>query len=264
MSDLIHEASPVLVDRINGVLQITINSPSNRNSISTPGVLEGLHSGLDQLGRDDALRCAIITGAGGSFCSGGDLKQLSTNSEAETLARMTANATLYRRIANCEKTVIAAVDGAAYGAGLGLAACCDLIVAGETARFCCVFVRIGAMPDAGLFWSLPLRVGVAKARQLMLFADEINGTEAFAIGLADRIASSGSALPAAHDLAQRLVKGPGKAHARIKQGLRDASGSLEDALTFQLAHAPALFASDDFKEGVNSFFEKRKPTFSGR
>lgn len=264
MPNAIQERAPVHVERINGVLQLTIDSPSNRNSIATAGVLETLLDGLDQLERDDDLRCAIITGAGGAFSAGGDLRQLADNSEIETRARMTANAALYRRIATCEKPVIAAVDGAAFGAGLGLAICCDLVVAGATARFCCAFVRVGAMPDAGLFWSLPARVGVSKARQLMLFADEVGAAEAAALGLADQFVDDGSALPAAHALAQRLIQGPGRAHARIKAGLRVATGSMEEALAFQLEHAPPLFASDDFKEGAAAFFEKRKPAFRGR
>lgn len=256
--------APVHIERINDVLQLSIDSPANRNSITTPGVLEGLLSGIEQLERDDTLRCAIITGANGSFCSGGDLRQLATQSEAETRARMTANAELYRRIATCEKVVIAAVDGAAFGAGLGLATCCDLVVAGATARFCCAFVRVGAMPDAGLFWSLPARVGISKARQLMLFAHEVDGAQALSMGLADHFINEGSALPAAHALAQQLAQGPGRAQAQIKAGLRNATGSMEEALAFQIAQAPTLFASDDFKEGAAAFFEKRKPVFRSR
>lgn len=130
-----------------------------------PGVLEGLLAGLDELEADPDLRCAILTGAGGSFCSGGDLRQLAGQPEERTRALMEGNAGLYRRLAACEKTVIAAVDGAAFGAGLGLALACDLVVAGASARFCCAFVRVGAMPDAGLFHTLPARVGIARARQ---------------------------------------------------------------------------------------------------
>ena len=254
----------VLAEKRRGTLQLTINAPANRNSLSSPGVLEGLLAGLEELERDAELRCAIITGAGGSFCSGGDLRALSEGSEADTRARMTANAWLYRRIALSEKLLIAAVDGPAFGAGLGLAACCDLIVAGESARFCCAFVRVGAMPDAALFWSLPARVGASKARQMMLFADEVGGAQALAIGLADDFVADGSALPAALAMGERLERGPARAYGRIKAGLRQAPMSLEQALAFQLDNAPGLFASEDFREGALAFFEKRKPLFVGR
>ncbi|MBB3181422.1 enoyl-CoA hydratase/isomerase family protein [Variovorax sp. Sphag1AA] len=252
------------IERNDGVLQLRIDAPATRNSLSTPGVVEGLLAGLDQLENDPELRCAILTGAGGAFCSGGDLRQLASAPEADTRRKMSANAWLYRRIALADKLVIAAVDGPAFGAGLGLATCCDLVVAGASARFCCAFVRVGAMPDAGLFWSLPARVGVPMARRMMLFAEELDGAQARAAGLADEHVTEGSALPAAHALARRLVEGPGRAHGRIKAGLRQSPMSIEQALAFQLDNAPGLFASADFQEGAAAFFEKRKPVFTGR
>lgn len=254
----------VRIERQQRVLLITIDAPANRNSLSSPGVLEGLLEGLDVLEQDAELRCAIVTGAGGSFSSGGDLHQLKSSAESDVRARMNASAWLYRRIALSEKLVIAAVDGPAFGAGMGLAACCDVVVAGKSARFCCAFVRVGAMPDAGLFWSLPARVGVSKAKQLMLFAQEVGGAEAVAIGLADHFSPTDSALPVALAMAQQLAQGPGRAYGRIKAGLRQAPMSLEQALAFQLDNAPGLFASSDFKEGATAFFEKRKPEFQSR
>ena len=247
-----------------GVLQLTIDAPAVRNSLSAPGVLEGLLAGLERLETEPGLRCAIITGAGGSFCAGGDLRKLSGGREADIRHSMTRSAWLYRRIALSDKLVIAAVDGPAFGAGLGLATCCDLIVAGATARFCCAFVRVGAMPDAALFWSLPARVGNARARHMMLFADEVPGAQALAMGLADEHVADGSALPAAQAMAQRLTSGPARSYGRIKAGLRNAPMSLEAALSFQLDNAPGLFASEDFREGAAAFFEKRKPVFTGR
>lgn len=255
---------PLRIERIGNVLQLTIDAPAARNSLSTPGVLEGLLAGLDQLDGDPSLRCAIITGAAGSFSAGGDLRRLSQGSEADVRQAMTRNAWLYRRIALSDKLVIAAVDGPAFGAGLGLAICCDLVVAGATARFCCAFVRVGAMPDAALFWSLPARVGLANARRLMLFARELDGAQAESMGLADEYVAGGPALPAAHQLAQELAQGPSRAYGRIKAGLRSAPMSIDAALAFQLDNAPGLFASDDFREGANAFFEKRKPVFGGR
>ncbi|WP_295522065.1 enoyl-CoA hydratase-related protein [uncultured Pseudacidovorax sp.] len=255
------EPSAVLTQRHGAVLQLTLNAPANRNSLSAPGVLEGLLAGLADLDHDETLRCAVITGAGGAFCSGGDLRQLAHAPEQETRARMTANAALYRGIATANKLVIAAVDGPAFGAGLGLAACCDLVVAGQSARFCCAFVRVGAMPDAALFWSLPARVGRTRARQMMLLADEIDAPEAVAMGLADRMAAGESALPDALALAERLARGPAQAQACIKLGLREAPMGLDEALEFQLTHAPTLFAGDDFREGARAFFEKRAPVF---
>ena len=251
----------VIAERSDRVLQLTINAPQARNSLQSPGVLEGLLAGLEELERDPTLRAAIVTGAGGAFCSGGDLRQLAAGSEAEVRARMTRNTWLYRRIALADKLVLAAVDGPAYGAGLGLAACCDIVVAGATSVFCCAFTRVGAMPDAALFWSLPARVGTAQARRLMLLAPEVRGSEALAMGLADEHVAEGSALPRAQALARQLASGPARAFGRIKTGLRQAPMTLEQALAYQLDNAPGLFASADFKEGAAAFFEKRKPAF---
>lgn len=256
--------STVHVHADKGVLQMTIDAPAVRNSLSAPGVLEGLLAGLERLETDPDLRCAIITGAGGSFCAGGDLRKLSGASEGDIRRSMARSAWLYRRIALCDKLLIAAVDGPAFGAGLGLATCCDLVVAGSTARFCCAFVRVGAMPDAALFWSLPARVGTTRARQMMLFADEIDAAQALASGLADEHVVDGSALPAALAMALKLTKGPARSYGRIKAGLRNAPLSLEAALSFQLDNAPGLFASADFREGAAAFFEKRPPVFVGR
>ena len=257
-----HPQTPVvLTERRDGVLCLTLNAPQNRNSLQTPGVYEGLMAGFDQLEADPTLRAAILTGAGGAFCSGGDLRALAAGNEDEVRARMTRNTWLYRRIALSDRLIVAAVDGPAYGAGLGLATACDWVVAGPTAVFCCAFTKVGAMPDAGLFWSLPQRVGTAQARRLMLWATEVRGANALAMGLADEHASEGSALAQAWTVAQKIASGPTRAYGRIKAGLREAPMALEHALAFQLDNAPGLFASADFKEGAAAFFEKRAPRF---
>jgi enoyl-CoA hydratase/carnithine racemase len=255
------QAKAVLRSRDGRVLTMLLNSPANRNSLSAPGVLEGLLEGLDELDNDPELRVAVIGGEGGNFCSGGDLRQLSTLTEDEIRARMTRGAWLYRRIALSQKLIIAAVEGAAFGAGLGLAACCDQVVAASSARFCSAFVKVGAMPDAGLFWSLPSRIGVSRARRMMLFAEEVSGTEGLSIGLVDAIAGTGLALNEAQAMAARLAAGPARAHSLIKAGLRRGPMSIDDALSYQLDNGPVLFSSADFKEGATAFFEKRKPVF---
>lgn len=256
--------SPLLQSIEGGVLTATINVPEVRNSIGAEGVRDGLAAALDRLESDPALRAMVITGAGGTFSSGGDLRQLAELGEAQVRERLSHGAWLFRRIALADKPVIAAVEGAAFGAGVALAACCDVVVAAQDARFCCVFVRVGAMPDAGLFWSLPLRVGIAQARRMMLFAEEVGGERALAMGLADFLAEPGAALATAQGLAATLAAGPTRAYGRIKAGLRQAPMSLEDALAFELGNAPTIFASGDFKEGARAFLEKRAPRFEGR
>lgn len=256
------ETSAVLIEAVDGVLTVRLNAPHKRNSLSAPGVAEGLQLALERLEREPQLRCAVIAGSESVFCSGGDLDQLRDLNRDGVATLMRVNAWLYRRIALLDKLVIAAVDGPAFGAGLGLACACDVVVAGPTARFCCAFTRVGAMPDAALFWSLPARVGTARARQLMLWATELDAHQALACGLADELADD-NALTHASMLAQRLVKGPQRAYGRIKAGLRRAPQSLEQALDYQLDNAPGVFDSDDFREGASAFLEKRRPNFGG-
>lgn len=256
------ETTAVRIEAADGVLTVSLNAPHKRNALSAPGVAEGLQYALDRLEREPLLRCAVITGSEGVFCSGGDLDQLRGLHRDEIDTLMRVNAWLYRRIALLDKLVIAAVDGPAFGAGLGLACVCDVVVAGPTARFCCAFTRVGAMPDAALFWSLPARVGTARARQLMLWATELDAGQAVACGLADELAAD-SALAHATTLAQRVARGPQRAYGRIKAGLRRAPQTLEQALDFQLDNAPGVFDSDDFREGASAFLEKRRPNFGG-
>ncbi|MBV9522435.1 MAG: enoyl-CoA hydratase/isomerase family protein [Alphaproteobacteria bacterium] len=254
----------VLVAIEDGIMTATLNVPQMRNAISAPGMREGLTAAVDRFFEDDGLSVLILTGAGGAFSSGGNLNRLK-EMDAATLRRTIENGSwLYRRIILGEKPVLAAVEGAAFGAGLGLAIACDTVVAARDARFCASFVRIGGFPDAALFWSLPWRVGPARARQLMMFGEEVGGEEAVRIGLADRLAEPGHALAEARRLAKALADGPPLAIGRIKGAIRQAPMSLEAALQLQLDNAPQLFSSEDFREGAAAFLEKRKPRFRGR
>jgi len=257
-------ADAVLVAIDDRVMTATLNAPALRNSISAPGVREGLTAAVERFFADPALQILILTGAGAAFCSGGNLNRLKDMDEIELRRSLERGAWLYRQIILGEKPVIAAVEGAAYGAGLGLAIACDVVVAARDARFCASFVRIGGMPDAALLWSLPWRVGPARARQLMMFGDEVGGAEAVAIGLADRLVEPGGALAEAQRLARRLADGPPLSIRRIKTSIQRAPMDLEAALQLQLDNAPSLFASEDFREGARAFLEKRKPVFKGR
>jgi enoyl-CoA hydratase/carnithine racemase len=257
-------ADAVLIAIEDRVMTATLNVPGMRNSLSAPGVRDGLDAAVERFFADDGLSVLILTGADGAFCSGGNLNRLKEMDATQLRHVIESTAWLYRRIILGEKPVLAAVEGAAYGAGLGLAIACDTVIAARNARFCASFVRIGGFPDAALFWSLPWRVGPARARQFMMLGEEIGGEEAVQIGLADRIAEPRAALDEARRLAKRLADGPQLAIRRIKSAIRQAPMDLEAALQLQLDNAPQLFASADFREGASAFLEKRKPHFTGR
>jgi 2-(1,2-epoxy-1,2-dihydrophenyl)acetyl-CoA isomerase len=245
-------------------MALTINAPETRNSLTAPGVREALTEALQEFAGTSDLHVLVITGAGGVFSSGGDLNRLKDIDAIESRASQERSNWIVRQIVLGEKPVVSAVEGPAFGAGLGLAAASDLVVAAEGARFCSAFVRIGAIPDFGLFWSLPFRVGPARARQMMLLGEEIDSAEALRLGLADRLVPKGEALAEARKLAERLANGPPLAIRRIKALARYAPMDIERGLQVQLDNAPQLFGSEDFHEGARAFLEKRKPVFRGR
>jgi 2-(1,2-epoxy-1,2-dihydrophenyl)acetyl-CoA isomerase len=181
--------SELRIDREGAVAIVTLDRPAKRNALSDSLRAE-LACAVRAVADDASVRAVILTGAGGSFCSGGDLEELAALSAENDLALLTRRrlAAMHRwilELAEMEKPVIAAVDGAAYGAGLSLALAADFIVASPRARFCAPFAKIGLVPDAGAMYLLPRRVGLARAKQLVFTARVVDAEEALRIGLAD-------------------------------------------------------------------------------
>jgi 2-(1,2-epoxy-1,2-dihydrophenyl)acetyl-CoA isomerase len=167
-----------------------------------------------------------------------------------------------RAIWNAAKPVLAAVEGSAFGAGVALAAACDRVVAASDARFATTFTNVGLAGDMGTFASLPARVGIARARQMLMMPTPIDAPEALAIGLVDALTDPGAALSRALADAERLAAGPTRAYGVIKTMLAagSASGPFE-LLDLEAEHQSQLFDSDDFAEGIAAFRAKRKPQF---
>lgn len=254
----------VLVHDDGAVRLITLNRPDVRNAIDIPLRLE-LADALEAADADSQVRVIILTGAGSTFCSGGDISTMKVMSEVEAGERAQLAQRVIRAIWNTPKPVIAAVEGAAFGAGAALAAACDRVVAARNARFATTFTNVGLAGDMGSFASLPRRVGVAKARQMFLLPEPFTADTGQAWGLVDQTAEPGEALAVAQSDAARLAAGPAAAYGAIKTLLAVAPTLAPlEVLDLEAAHQARLFGSDDFAEGIAAFREKRRPSFGTR
>ncbi|HEX4457335.1 MAG TPA: enoyl-CoA hydratase [Polyangia bacterium] len=259
--------SDVVITDDEGVCCIAINRPESKNGL-TDSVNARIIEALQGAAALPAVRCVVITGTGGNFCSGLDLKALaaggmgSLDSAEEHLQRYFHG--MIRAVRALPKPVIALVDGAAVGYGCDLALACDLRIGTERTRFGEVFVKRGLMPDGGGTWSLPRLVGVGKALELMFTGDLVDAATAERLGLLNRVVASAEALAQTLELAKRIAAGPPLVHAWIKRAVYDAqSTSLDEALDVEARGQMQLLHSKDFLEGISAFFQKRAPNFTG-
>ena len=255
----------VLVERHSenpAIAVVTLNNPSRRNAFS-PAMKEELIEAFDTLHKDPACRAIVLTGAGGAFCSGADLKQLGPATLIDNRRRMDRSAGLLRLMVAGPKPIVAAVEGPAIGAGLALAAACDYVVSASNARLACTFVRVGVHPDNGALWSIQRRVGLGKAAELVSLCDELDGNEALRIGLANKAVEPGKSLEAALEVADRYAGMPPLAMAMTKATLAKAATDLEACLQAERDLNPVLMATKDHAEAVAAFIEKRNPVFTG-
>jgi 2-(1,2-epoxy-1,2-dihydrophenyl)acetyl-CoA isomerase len=252
----------ILERREGGVVVLTMNAPDKRNALIPP-VREGLLAALARLDEDDACRAIVLTGAGGAFCAGGDLSAKGPHTARAVRRMMKRPQRLLRALAAHTKPIIAAVEGPAFGAGFALALACDFVAAGRSASFCAAYGRVGVIPDIGLLWSLPQRVGMGLAREIVMFADVMRAPEAQAKGVIDWLAEDGQAEAAAMERAQRLASGATAAIGLTKALLARAPLSMEMVLAHELEAQGVLSGTDDAREGLLAFAEKRKPQFKG-
>ena len=255
----------LLEARAGAVLTLTLNRPERLNAL-TGELLDSLAGTLRAAASDDSVRAVVLTGAGRAFCSGQDLKAAAENGTGIDVRRELAEhyTPAIRAIRDIPKPVIAAVNGAAAGAGFSLSLVADLRIAAESASFTMAFVRIGLIPDAGSTYFLPRLIGPARAAELMMLGDTIDAQRAQEIGLVNRVVADAELLAAAQALAVRLADGP-RSIAFIKEALALTSGNdLEEQLAIEERLQEQAVGTEDFFEGVGAFLEKRRPVFRGR
>jgi 2-(1,2-epoxy-1,2-dihydrophenyl)acetyl-CoA isomerase len=267
-SEAVSEYTHLLVSTsAEGVHTITLNRADRLNAVNAR-LADELPRALAAAAREDAVRAVVITGAGRGFCAGLDLTEpvsLTDGALADRIDPLYWVGKWVLALVSCEKPVIAAVNGAAAGAGFGLALACDLRVVAAGARMTAGYVRRGLSPDAGVSWFLPRLVGHGRAADILLSGRDIAAEEAERIGLATSVVADAEVLPAAQALAAQLAAGPPIALALTKRLLYEAaSAPLASHLRSELGHIKTCFASADVREAMQAFMQKRAPVFRGR
>lgn len=260
--------APVRYEVADGVATITLNRPEVLNALSA-ALLAELRQAMERAAADDTVRAVVFTGAGRGFCAGADL----AGRQAEGASGLSDSGALLREryhpivlaMRSMPKPIVTAVNGVAAGAGMSLALAGDIVLAGASASFLQAFSKIGLVPDAGSTYFLPRYAGEMRARALAILAEKIDAEHAQRIGLVWQVHPDAALQEEAGKLARHLAQMPTMAYGLIKEAL---NASLDSDLPTQLEREATAQSkasrSEDFKEGVAAFLEKRKPVFKGR
>ena len=250
---------------IEGVGKITLNRPDKYHSFIREMALQ-LQSTLDKCDDDKSVRAILITSTGKAFCAGQDLGEAS-DPDGPDLTQMVQEHynPIIRKIRNMEKPVVAAVNGVAAGAGASIALACDIVLATESAVFIQAFSKIGLIPDSGGTFFLPRLVGMQKAASLMMTAEAVSAKDAETMGMIYKVFSEESFKQESWKLVSKLAKMPTKGLGLTKRLLNASySNNLEQQLEMEDKCQTIAGNTTDFKEGIEAFFEKRKPNFKGK
>ena len=256
----------LLWDHEGHVATITLNRPEKRNAISRV-MFDELRNAFDRASGDEDVRCVVVTGAGGAFCSGADLSDpgnlVSTSLEGK--ARMAMVHSVVRSFIECRKPTIAKVTGVAAGAGANLALGCDLIVASRAASFAELFVKRGLVVDFGGTWALSRILPLHKAKELAFLGETIPAEEADRLGMLNRLCDDSEIDSVVKDYAERLASLPPRTMELLKENFNRATErSLVENLDAESIGQTMAFSTEDMREAVVAWLEKREPRFTGR
>lgn len=258
----------VTYEKSEGIAIITLNRPEVLNAMNEKMARELLDS-LRAAERDSEVRCIVITGKGRAFCAGEDIQDLRGDYERGVNPKLGQRLLhkynpIIRQIRQMEKPVIAAVNGAAAGAGAGIAYSCDLRIASDSAKFIQAFIRVGLAPDSGTSYFLPRLAGFSKAMELSLTGEELSSKDAERFGLVSRVVETDQLMTTTKEIALKLATGPTKAIGLTKRALNKSIRSdLETVLEYESYMQEIAGATSDHIEAVKAFIEKRKPIFKG-
>lgn len=264
----------LLAELSDGVLTLTLNRPEARNAMS--GAMNAaLAEQLAAAELDSAVKCVVLTGTGKGFCAGGDVKGMASGGDAGGSGGNTIDAAIHRQRVNqratagklftMPKPTIAALPGAAAGAGLGLALACDLRIMASTAILTTAFARVGFSGDYGGTYFLTQLVGAAKAREFYYLSERVSADEALRLGLTNWVCEPDELATKTAEIARRLARGPTVAYRYMKENLNRAmGGELNECLDLEVTHHVHCAQTEDHKDAARAFVEKREPVFKGR
>ena len=257
-----------------GVAVITMNRPDRRNAFSH-AMVSALGAVLARAETDEAVGCVVLTGAGGAFCAGGDVKSMAAAPSADRADGESPDALIHRqrlnqratsgRLWSMPKPTIAAIGGPAAGAGLSLALACDLRYAVPGAVLTTAFAKVGFAGDYGGTWFLTRLVGSSKAKELYYFSERLSAEDARALGIINAIFPPADFEREVMERARRLAQGPSIAYRYMKENLnRAVSGELGDCMDLEVTHHVHTGLTQDHREAAQAFMDKREPRFQGR
>ncbi len=251
-----------------GVLTITLNRPDRLNSFN-PEMHQQLRRALERAAEEAEVRAVLLTGAGRAFCAGQDLSERNVAPGAAPIDLAISLGSYYnplvRRLRALPKPVVCAVNGVAAGAGANLALACDLVIAARSASFVQAFSKIGLVPDSGGTFFLPRLVGTARAMGLALLGEKLSADDASSWGLIWKVVDDGALAAEALAIARQLAAGPTKAYGLLKKAMHASAGnSLDAQLDLERDLQREAGFSEDYREGVAAFMQKRPPSFKGK
>jgi len=257
------EYQRIIFEKKDGIGKVTLNNPKRLNALDMV-MREELNIVLSRVAADREIKVLIMTGSGKAFCAGGDITVWESMTASAGRDRMKAGPQhIIHSMMDLEKPIIAAVNGAAAGAGFNIALAADIIIAADNARFQQSFAKMGLVPDLGGFYNLPLRVGVARAKEIMMTARLIDAYEADRMGLVERVVPAEQLMQEVSALATTFVTGPVRTYAMIKAALNLWPMNVRAYMEMEANMQAIAFSTKDFEEGRKAFLEKRKPIFTG-
>ena len=259
----------VLYEQNKRIVTITLNRPDTRNALSGD-IIDGLVDSFKKADRDKNVGCVILTGAGKSFSSGGNLQEIKDMTTKDNMSQSQLE-DWYRfgiqkiplTMNSIDVPVVAAINGHAIGAGNDLCTMCDIRIAGEDAKFSESFLRIGIIPGDGGSWFLPKIIGLSRANEMILTCDVLNAEKALAWGLVSQVVSNEELLKKANEIATKIAEQPPEASRRAKRLLRMSQNvPLDKALEMAASQQSILQMMDDHREAINALLEKRSPKYT--